>query len=209
MSGRGPFWESCPLTCKLPVSFTTSDRANVWGSQSLPGLGRKEASALRTQLRLTRDLSLSPGMYPCSHSEHIPFKEVGHEVTCTQGSDIHQQEHLHYGMSLLRAALMSVGEEGRLPPCSAPDSKSHLQTPDQPVNSVSSFNTRLQLHLNARVTEQIKCRSQSDIRNGKGLCLKWITNKDLLHSTRISAQCYVPAWLGEGFGGEWVHVMYG
>ena len=199
MSGRGLFLESCPLTCKLPVSFTTSDRASVWGSQSLPGLGRKEASALRTQLRLTRDLflspgiSLSPGTYPCSHSEHILFKEVGHQVTCTRGSDIHQQEHLHYGMSLLRAALMSVGEEGRLPPCSAPDSKSHLQTPDQLVNSFSSFNTRLQLHLNAHGTKQIKCRSQSDIRNGKGVYLKGITNKDLLHSTRISTQCYVPA----------------
>ena len=37
-----------------------------------------------TQLRLTRDLSvspgmsLSPGMYPCSHSKHTAFKEVGH-----------------------------------------------------------------------------------------------------------------------------------
>ena len=37
-------------------------------------------------------------------------------------------------------------------------------------------------------------------------CLKWITNKDLLYSTRNSAQCHVAAWMGVGFGGEWTHV---
>ena len=38
------------------------------------------------------------------------------------------------------------------------------------------------------------------------LYLKWITNKDLLYSTWNSSQCYVPAWMGEGFGGGWKHV---
>ena len=38
------------------------------------------------------------------------------------------------------------------------------------------------------------------------LYLKWITNKNLLYSTWNSAQCYVPAWMGRGFGGEWIHV---
>ena len=38
------------------------------------------------------------------------------------------------------------------------------------------------------------------------LYLKWITNKDLLYSTWNSAQCYVPAWMVTGFGGEWIHV---
>ena len=38
------------------------------------------------------------------------------------------------------------------------------------------------------------------------LYLKWITNKDLLDSTGNSAQCYVAAWMGEEFGGEWIHV---
>ena len=36
--------------------------------------------------------------------------------------------------------------------------------------------------------------------------LKWITNKDLLCSTGNSAQCDVAAWMGVGFGGEWIHV---
>ena len=36
--------------------------------------------------------------------------------------------------------------------------------------------------------------------------LKWITNKNLLYSTWNSAQCYVPAWMVEKFGGEWIHV---
>ena len=31
------------------------------------------------------------------------------------------------------------------------------------------------------------------------------TNKDLLYSTWNSAQCYVPAWMGGEFGGEWIH----
>ena len=38
------------------------------------------------------------------------------------------------------------------------------------------------------------------------LYLKWIANKDLLYSTGNSAQCYVAAWMGGEFGGEWVHV---
>ena len=37
------------------------------------------------------------------------------------------------------------------------------------------------------------------------LCLKWITNKDLPYSTWNSAQCYVAAWMGGEFGGEWIH----
>ena len=36
--------------------------------------------------------------------------------------------------------------------------------------------------------------------------LKWITNKDLLHTTGNSAQCYVTAWMGGELGGEWIHV---
>ena len=27
-----------------------------------------------------------------------------------------------------------------------------------------------------------------------------------LHSTGVSAHRYVPAWMGGGFGGEWIHV---
>ena len=38
------------------------------------------------------------------------------------------------------------------------------------------------------------------------LYLKWITNKDLLHSPWNSAQCNVAAWLGVGFRREWIHV---
>ena len=38
------------------------------------------------------------------------------------------------------------------------------------------------------------------------LHLKQVTNKDLLWSTWNSAQCYVAAWMGGGFGGEWIHV---
>ena len=38
------------------------------------------------------------------------------------------------------------------------------------------------------------------------LCLKWITNKVLLYSTWNSAQCYVAAWIGGEFGGEWILV---
>ena len=39
------------------------------------------------------------------------------------------------------------------------------------------------------------------------LYLKWITNKDRgLYSTGNSAQCDVTAWMGEEFGGEWIHI---
>ena len=35
------------------------------------------------------------------------------------------------------------------------------------------------------------------------LYLKWKIN--LLYSTGNSAQCYVAAWMGGEFGGEWIH----
>ena len=37
------------------------------------------------------------------------------------------------------------------------------------------------------------------------LYLKWITNKNLLYSIWDSAQCYVPAWIGGGLVGKWIH----
>ena len=36
--------------------------------------------------------------------------------------------------------------------------------------------------------------------------LKQVTNKVLLCSTGDSVQCYVAAWMGGEFGGEWIHV---
>ena len=39
------------------------------------------------------------------------------------------------------------------------------------------------------------------------LWLKWVTNKDLLYSTGNSAWCYVAAWMGGEFGGEWTQVF--
>ena len=38
------------------------------------------------------------------------------------------------------------------------------------------------------------------------LHLKWITNKDLQYSTGNSTPCYVAAWMGGEFGGEWIQV---
>ena len=34
----------------------------------------------------------------------------------------------------------------------------------------------------------------------------WRTSKDLLDSTGDSAQCHLGAWMGGGFGGEWIYV---
>ena len=38
------------------------------------------------------------------------------------------------------------------------------------------------------------------------LHLKRIVNEDLQYSTWNSSQCYVAAWMGGEFGGEWIHV---
>ena len=38
------------------------------------------------------------------------------------------------------------------------------------------------------------------------LCLKWITNKDLLYRTWNPALYYDAAWMGGKFGKEWIHV---
>ena len=55
------------------------------------------------------------------------------------------------------------------------------------------------------------CRAEGIVREfGKVmyrlLYSKWITNKDLLYSTWNATQCFMPAWIGGGFGGEWIHV---
>ena len=34
-------------------------------------------------------------------------------------------------------------------------------------------------------------------------------NQQGLYSTWNSAQCYVEAWIGGAFGGEWIHVYVG
>ena len=61
------------------------------------------------------------------------------------------------------------------------------------------------------VRSMIAQRHSSAIRNTSTILLfkKWIINKDLLYSMGNSAQCYVAAWMGGEFGGEWIHVMYG
>ena len=41
---------------------------------------------------------------------------------------------------------------------------------------------------------------------GHTAILKWITDKDLLYSTRNSTQCYVAAWMGGEFTEEWIHM---
>ena len=38
------------------------------------------------------------------------------------------------------------------------------------------------------------------------LYLKCVISKDLLYSTGNLAMCYVAAWMGGEFGGEWIHV---
>ena len=38
------------------------------------------------------------------------------------------------------------------------------------------------------------------------LYLQWITNKVILYSTGNSAPCYVAAWMGGEFRGQWKHV---
>ena len=56
-----------------------------------------------------------------------------------------------------------------------------------------------------------KCLGGETVRKfGMDMCtllyLKWVNSKDLLYSTWTSAQCYVAAWMGGEFGGEWVHI---
>ena len=41
------------------------------------------------------------------------------------------------------------------------------------------------------------------------LYIKWVTNKNLVHSTWDSAQSYVAAWMGGEFGGKWIYVYVG
>ena len=76
----------------------------------------------------------------------------------------------------------------------------------------------IQMNLNTKQKKTYRLKKQTPDCRGEGiikdfgkvmytlLYLKWITNKNLLYSTWNSAQCYVPAWMGGGFGGEWMCV---
>ena len=73
----------------------------------------------------------------------------------------------------------------------------------------NSFNTWSLTHRFRKLT--YGCQAAGIVRDfGKAiytlLYLKWVTNKDLLNSPWNSTQCYVPAWMGGEFGGEWIHV---
>ena len=70
------------------------------------------------------------------------------------------------------------------------------------------------MNLLRKQKETHRLRKQTKGRQGEGLVkdfekvmytvlyLKWKTNKNLPYSTWNSAQCYVPIWIGGGFGEE-------
>ena len=72
----------------------------------------------------------------------------------------------------------------------------------------------IQMKLITKQKETDRLRKQTQGSQGEGivkdfgkvmytlLYLKWITNKNLLYSTRNTAQCYVVAWRGGEFGDE-------
>ena len=50
---------------------------------------------------------------------------------------------------------------------------------------------------------------KSDITMNALLCLKWITNKNLLYSTEITAECSVEVWTGRRLGESRCLYLYG
>ena len=50
---------------------------------------------------------------------------------------------------------------------------------------------------------------KSDITMNAPLCLKWITNKNLLYSTEITAECSVEVWTGRRLGESRCLYLYG
>ena len=78
-------------------------------------------------------------------------------------------------------------------------------------SNTSLFKNKFNKRLTDLENEFYGCQGEGIVRDfGKFfytlLYLKWITNKDLLCRTGNSAQCYVRAWMGGGFGGERIHV---
>ena len=106
----------------------------------------------------------------------------------------HLQFHLHWGVGckhLTRTPTMprspqggSRGEGGRW----EDDRRWNLTQADAPSSWDFTYKTQIQ--------------SQSL------LYLEWTTNRDLLNSTGNSAQCYVAAWMGGTFRGEWIHTPF-
>ena len=72
----------------------------------------------------------------------------------------------------------------------------------QENNTESNTVFKVQGQLGGRMGKEIV--RESEIGLHTLLYLKWVTKKDLLCSTGNSAQCYVAAWMGEEFGGEWI-----
>ena len=51
------------------------------------------------------------------------------------------------------------------------------------------------------------CQGEGIVREGHvHTAIFKMDNKELLYSTWNSTQHYLSAWMGEGFGGEWIHV---
>ena len=71
-------------------------------------------------------------------------------------------------------------------------------------NTESNTVFKVQGQLGGRMGKEIVRESETGLYTL--LYLKWVTKKDLLYSTGNSVQCYTAAWMGEEFGGEWIHV---
>ena len=64
------------------------------------------------------------------------------------------------------------------------------------------FSSEIELMVGGRMREGIDGEFGMDTL----LYFKQITNKDLLYSKWYCVRCYVAAWMGGEFGGEWIHV---
>ena len=78
-------------------------------------------------------------------------------------------------------------------------------------SNTSLFKNQFNKRLTDLENELYSCQGNGIVRDfGKViytlLYLKFITNKDLLCHTWNSVHCYMPAWMGSGFGGERIHV---
>ena len=95
-----------------------------------------------------------------------------------------------------------------------------LQLRPNTVKYVTLYDIPSMWNLNGKDTDELTYKTERDSGNNSFkaerivrdfemtmytlLYLKWITNKDLLHSTGDTAQCYMAAWMPEEFEGKWI-----
>ena len=122
---------------------------------------------------------------------------------------------VQFGCSVMSDSLRTHGLQHTRPPCTPPTPGVHPNSsplsqwciPTISSSCLQSFPASGSFQMSQIFTSAGQSIGVSALTSVHTLLyLKLITNTVLLCSTWNSAQCYMASWMGEEFGGEWIHI---